>query len=709
MSIFPFINPPPNLEALNELNKEMLEYYENTLSVAKDELNDYTDHLEHLTSVFDHYMNLMDIFGKSKDYEAMGNFLQGKADTLRDQLEVQKDWVDVLVKQEADAKKALDEAIADGDEAAVELLKKNWDAARDALDEAQDEMLSMTEEWAEAMKAVTENNMKKIADTLEKTLTGGSTFETMMDSFDKLNKRQEEYLTKTNQIYETNKLMRTASKALDETDNKVAKTKLQNFIDETKSLQENTKLSQYELDIQQAKYDLLLAEIALEEAQNAKSTVRLFRDSEGNFGYVYTADQDKIDDAQQAVDDADNRLYNLSLEGQQEYTQKYLAAQEALYGELTALQEAWLNGEIANEEEYELRKAEILNHYFGPDGVLSTYQNLYNIAVRTDAKATEDYWGKEYALMTQDTEDWKIAVDQYLKDIETETKNWQEVSTKANEDVGEALSNSKDATEDLSTESENLKKTIVENVIPGLESELEAVQDLTEEYGNNRQAILDMIEAYEEYLETIGQEIENQSNSVSYDKNTDYTGLMQGYLAAGGKKSDANWNQLEAQREAKIVGEGYTKDYYGTKVGDSDYNIQSSNAYYVDKEAVDKKLKELGIDPEPYATGGYTGAWGPEGKLAVLHEKELVLNAKDTENLLTTVSFIRDLVNMIDAQAGMASLFNMYATSGVMSNSESLEQVVTIHAEFPNASDRYEIEEAFNSLVNRASQYANRK
>jgi hypothetical protein len=27
-----------------------------------------------------------------------------------------------------------------------------------------------------------------------------------------------------------------------------------------------------------------------------------------------------------------------------------------------------------------------------------------------------------------------------------------------------------------------------------------------------------------------------------------------------------------------------------------------------------------------FNTGGYTGAWGPEGKLAVLHEKELVLN-----------------------------------------------------------------------------------
>jgi hypothetical protein len=70
-----------------------------------------------------------------------------------------------------------------------------------------------------------------------------------------------------------------------------------------------------------------LAEIALEEAQNAKSTVRLSRDNEGNFGYVYTADEDKIADAQQAVEDKENALYNISLEGQKNYTEKYLQAQ----------------------------------------------------------------------------------------------------------------------------------------------------------------------------------------------------------------------------------------------------------------------------------------------------------------------------------------------------------------------------------------------
>jgi hypothetical protein len=43
---------------------------------------------------------------------------------------------------------------------------------------------------------------------------------------------------------------------------------------------------------------LLLAEVALEDARNAKSTVRLKRDSAGNYGYVYTADQDKIAEAE---------------------------------------------------------------------------------------------------------------------------------------------------------------------------------------------------------------------------------------------------------------------------------------------------------------------------------------------------------------------------------------------------------------------------
>ena len=65
---------------------------------------------------------------------------------------------------------------------------------------------------------------------------------------------------------------------------------------------------------------------------------------------------------------------------------------------------------------------------------------------------------------------------------------------------------------------------------------------------------------------------------------------------------------------------------------------------------------------------------------------------------------------MIDLQSssligGIGSL-TAPTTSGF---AQTLEQQVTISAEFPNVTDHYEIEEAFNNLVNKATQYANEK
>lgn len=886
-----------NLEALIELDKAMMHYYGDTLDAASEELSTFTDHMEHLTDVFDHYTNLMEILGKQKDYDAMGNFLGGKADTIRDRLDVAKEYYEMLKENsKADEYWAnYQAALAEGNDDMAQWWKEQWDAEIDALDAAQAEMLGLTEEWAEAMKAVIENNMNKIAETLEKTLTGGTTFDTMMDEFDKLNTRQEEYLTKTNQIYETNKLMRTANKALDETDNKVAKQKLKNFIDETKSLQENTQLSKYELEIQQAKYDLLLAEIALEEAQNAKSTVRLSQDSEGNFGYVYTADQDAIDNAQQGVEDADNRLYNLSLEGQQEYTEKYLQAQQEMYNELTALQQAWLNGEIASEEEYQRQKDTILNHYLGEGGVLQTYSNLYRIACQTDADAVADNWQTNYGDMTQDTETWKVAVNQYLEDIKIQTDAWKDVSTQANADVEGALNDSETATKNLKDESSRLADTITSKVIPAIDEELEKVAAQTAAYAAQREQLLALIEEYENYIEALNKQVEVQS--AGFDKDTDYSALMNEYLSKGGSTDDETFKELQRQREAKIAwlqtDEGGNKgpEYWGTSGqdtidkynrilagGGTDEENAWFNADYVkdeeltgifeklgvpieeiqakldalkessdntnakideSKEEISSTVKETGettnskvdeakteindaiksagdtsdtvvkdtgektdevikdageitdgvieetgettvsslqdladvissesgdiqgaIDSAAstvassvggaissiqseisslrstvtgaaigsaagpigtaiggligsltakFDSGGYTGDWGPEGKLAVLHEKELVLNQGDTANLLTSISFLKDIVSVIDSQASMASMFSMSAMAGVSSNTETLEQTVTIHAEFPNATNHSEIEEAFNNLVNRASQYANRK
>lgn len=109
-----------------------------------------------------------------------------------------------------------------------------------------------------------------------------------------------------------------------------------------------------------------------------------------------------------------------------------------------------------------------------------------------------------------------------------------------------------------------------------------------------------------------------------------------------------------------------------------------------------------------FATGGYTGAWGSSGRLAMLHEKELVLNPEDTINMLKTIDMVRDISNLIDLNAAN-SMFSTLTTMAMPVGNQGITQEITINAEFPDATDRDEISAAFDSLFIRASQYANRK
>ena len=121
-----------------------------------------------------------------------------------------------------------------------------------------------------------------------------------------------------------------------------------------------------------------------------------------------------------------------------------------------------------------------------------------------------------------------------------------------------------------------------------------------------------------------------------------------------------------------------------------------------------------------YATGGYTGSWGDSsGRMAMLHQKELVLNADDTKNFLSGINTIRSMVAsngsienaVLKAAANMAySLSNITPgtfAGGVNNSNSSTENVFNITAEFPNANNVDDIRQAILTLPNIASQYVN--
>ena len=78
--------------------------------------------------------------------------------------------------------------------------------------------------------------------------------------------------------------------------------------------------------------------------------------------------------------------------------------------------------------------------------------------------------------------------------------------------------------------------------------------------------------------------------------------------------------------------------------------------------------------------------------------------------MLKMVDMVRQISNMIDINALSSSLTSGLTAASVNANNNGvLEQQVTITAEFPNATDKDSILDAFDNVINLAAQYANRK
>ena len=227
----------------------------------------------------------------------------------------------------------------------------------------------------------------------------------------------------------------------------------------------------------------------------------------------------------------------------------------------------------------------------------------------------------------------------------------------------------------------------------------------------------------DESIEDATSEISNDSSSTSADSsNSSSSGSGDGELSVGDTATLSGSYYYDSTGTAPAgskysgVENGVVVDKINGKYGDYSYHIHSADGAYTDLGWV-KKSQLSGYD-----TGGYTGDWnGGDGRLALLHSKELVLNSSDTSNILNAVSAIRSIASMGDITStiasGVASLvknmlgFNSNA-SGVYGSDSNTEisngNVFNISAEFPNANNADEIREAIMSLPTLASQYLSR-
>jgi hypothetical protein len=117
--------------------------------------------------------------------------------------------------------------------------------------------------------------------------------------------------------------------------------------EEINLISEKNDLSEYDIEMMNLQYQLTLAQIALEEAQASKDTVRLTRDQDGNMAYQYTANQEKVSKAQQEYENVLQSINDLAANRVSELEQQCLTAEQQY---LQSAQEILLDTTLTDEQ-----------------------------------------------------------------------------------------------------------------------------------------------------------------------------------------------------------------------------------------------------------------------------------------------------------------------------------------------------------------------
>lgn len=731
--------------ALVEWANSIEDIVPDAVDAAAERFAAFTDQLDHNTSVLDTIKELYALQGVT--YKTMDGFnrlqkvSQEKLEAQVASAVLQKSWYEEAEARLAEAQAKLDSLNGDETDIRYDAYKKARDAYLEEFNEAQEAYLSSAKEAMETAQEMYTQQIEKAVYEFGQAISNGIGLDLLQEQYDHYIEESERYLDTVNEAYQVASWYNKLQKDIDESTNSVQAQRLKDLQKEIDIRRENNTLSEYDLEILEAKYNVLQAQIALEDAQNAKNNLQLVRDSQGNWNYQYTADQDKIVDAEQGLLDAQNEWYNIAKQQVTDITGEIVAMWKECQDKVKEIYE---DDNLTYEEK--LAAAEEVQRYYSEKA--KYLEEEKNIAIKdmneagsealigiaqTTGEETADLIGEftntyadKLGEITQTNVDFEDRLNELLDQAEQDFLDYQETVGKVAEETGTTLDDLAEETDKVSQATDILRER-GEEAASSLWVQIDAAQSASDSYLDLSYSIWEAVYAMQalaaeqaNYTASQAGASSGSSSSKDYDAGTDYSGVIMDGIANGWLQYGSNaYNELFEQRENKIDGEGLSEDYYisrGDEADDRFSGAGSVNQYDSEEEWRDK-LHNLGISG--FATGGYTGTFD-DAKLAFLHEKELVLNQEDTANILAAVNAVRTLGpeffasieraldGTVAASVGLMKE-RLNSTGGIQPITEELQQNVQIEAVFPNVTNHSEIEEAFSNLTNDASQYIRRR
>ena len=752
---------------LQEVRKTVHDQILNVWDEWNEKMDDGISKLEHLQAISDSYKNIIDIVGQRNlgVSDAFMNKLEQQATTqAKDKVTATKAKRDALQQSYENAKATYEEQLAKGILSPEEI--KQWE---DSLAQMEADVQSASEEfqsaWEDALTAAQEQfeaSVDRIIAAYDDAAAGmmGSISE-LQEAFDMKSDLSSQYLADYEKIYQINKLNREIENSVDSTNNVKAKQALLELQSKINAYEEaGVEISEYQMEQLRQEYELKKAQIALEEAQSAKSEVQMTRDSEGNYSYVYTANTEDVSKAEQTYEDKlyamqksnaeyINDLQSNMIQLEQDYQDKVkeimtdtsLTAEERMVklNELNEFYDQKMKFYMSEAELWQENSSRLYEEDWSAYAAATGYKisaeedwvdhwEETQLAVLTGFTSLAEYYANHNenvaTLLTSSSEalsTWQLNIEEIMEEAGTSISGFEEDATTSLDNVAAESEKTKDSVVDMADTAVTKMGEVVTAVASWENAYSKSVQNILAQNNALITSFNQVIAGWSNYTSATGSGGDGGSGGGTGG------GDNGGNSGNGGDSGDTG-NTTPTDNSDKIAGVAgaiwfYSNSGWGTgstrQSRLKEKGVTGAQAYinahadngdiYREWQGKESQLKKYFYGS--FDTGGYTGEWGDDsGRFAMLHQKEIVLNADDTENFLKAVDMVRQISEMIDLNAmssagGLNSLFA--ATSSNLA--QTLQQEVTIHAEFPNATDKDQITEAFSDLINLASQYASRK
>lgn len=734
--------------------EDLFDTYLDALEMFADKFDQIADKLSHNIDKLDTYQEILEFSGQgwtAQGQTARNTIAQARVSTTQANLQLATseyetyksqydDWMSEVEKFQDEHGKDIanyDEATAAAWNKIEETRQELYSKMNEAEGEIYSNMQELVSNIADAIEVGAEVITEQISDSL-----GGMfyDFDSMMDEYNQREELRLFFLEDYDKTYQLESLLRDIDDVMDDVTDPGRLQEYQSLIDEINAAnEEGVQITQNDVDLLKAKFELQKAQDAYEEQMNAKNTMRLARDASGNWNYVYSQDQSQTEDAAQALADAQYNYDKLLHEVRDESSELWLQTQQEFFQWQQEIDQSRLQWDTQYREQVERTTKYYLELTQRYADQVDKYNNLLG----------ESYSSTTLGVVTgydkmQDAQfDYSEKHKEYNSKLEQNTVQWEGVMQEECKKVGLDYNN---LAKDVTSAASNImaENTALEGDVKSLQQTANtALTNMQKNVWSNVNSMISAIKALEAELQRaiqLLQTLTNKSLMSGYDENTDYTDYLHtdyaAYTAAGGKMGMSEWlDMYHSQDIWERMGAGADRGIYAGKEYDEakDLIIDSYNpdATYIngnqynfgegtsgkylndwsnikDQEAdLDYDNLEEVIVKGKRASGGIVNEHG----LYELAEDgtEFVLNPDDTKNILSAVKTMREVVRMkmssLDSTLG-SKTSEVVKKTVVNKDIQQVDQQVHIDATFPNVSVAKEIEEAFSNLVNQAVQYA---